>query len=245
LSGDLDILRLNASTLFTLDDRGMLFSENEPGETRPPTLFISGSEAGNLVLLRSNLSDELARDVRELVGSAPPWFDPSRRPRCLDELIAMIPGQTQVNVSPVGLIHELPKDLGQSVEATFIASETPEGDQLLNRLRRDEMPPALTAAAFASVDDFWAPWCVALAGEEIAAIAFAARLGPSGAECGVYTFPDFRGRGLAAAVTVAWSRLPALGDRLLFYSTTVDNSPSIAVARRLGLRRSGVNLRLH
>ena len=50
-------------------------------------------------------------------------------------------------------------------------------------------------------------------------MAFAARLGVSGAELGVYTFPKYRGRGLAAAVTAAWSSMPSLNQHALFYST--------------------------
>ncbi len=77
-----------------------------------------------------------------------------------------------------------------------------------------------------------------------AAVAFAARLGAQGADVGVYTFPAFRGRGLAVAVTTVWSSLPALSDRALFYSTHRTNASSRRVAERLGLRRVGLSLRV-
>ena len=67
------------------------------------------------------------------------------------------------------------------------------------------MPQAMIDAGFKSVADLWAPWCVVLEGDEIAAIAFTARLIDAGAEIDVYTFPKFRARGYAAAVTAAWA----------------------------------------
>ena len=118
MSGNFQILRLNALTLFTLDDRGRLACENEPGGSPAPALFISGNEAGNLVLLHSELSDSLARDVFALVAREPPWTDPNRRPDCLGDLTALISGERSVHLSAVGLIHELPKGLHQSVDAS-------------------------------------------------------------------------------------------------------------------------------
>jgi predicted GNAT family acetyltransferase len=85
---------------------------------------------------------------------------------------------------------------------------------------------------------------VALAGDDIAALAFAARLGERGAEIGVVTLPQFRGRGFAAAATAAWSALPMLQDRALFYSTHRDNLSSQRVIARLGLPFLGVSMRL-
>ena len=56
------------------------------------------------------------------------------------------------------------------------------------------MPQPMLDAGFKSIGDLWEPWCIAIEGEEVAAIAFAARLGARGAEIGVYTFPKFRSR---------------------------------------------------
>jgi predicted GNAT family acetyltransferase len=77
----------------------------------------------------------------------------------------------------------------------------------------------------------------------IASIAFAARLGAGGAEVGVYTFPGWRSKGLAAAVTAKWSAHPDLEERELFYSTTISNISSRRVAARLGLQQFAISLR--
>jgi predicted GNAT family acetyltransferase len=59
------------------------------------------------------------------------------------------------------------------------------------------------------------------------------------AECGVWTDPDFRGHGHAAATTAAWANMLELTDRHLFYSTDATNRSSQQVAARLNLRAIG------
>jgi hypothetical protein len=59
------------------------------------------------------------------------------------------------------------------------------------------------------------------------------------AECGVWTDPAFRGRGLAAEATESWADLVATPDCHLFYSTDRGNTSSQHLARRLGLRHLG------
>ena len=54
----------------------------------------------------------------------------------------------------------------------------------------------------------------------------------------------FVGAEAAAAVTAAWSRLPSLQTRTLFYSTDSDNRASRRVASRLGLTLRGTTLRV-
>src|SRR6266571_3926690 len=118
----------------------------------------------------------------------------------------------------------------------------PLGDMLLARLASEGVPPPLSALGFSSASDFWPPWCVALKDGDIASIAFAARLSPAAAEPGVGTVPQFRGQGLAAAVTAGWAAHPALRGRALFYGTSRANVSSQRVVARLGLRFLGANL---
>jgi predicted GNAT family acetyltransferase len=92
---------------------------------------------------------------------------------------------------------------------------------------------------FVDVGELWAPWCVALDGDEIASIAFTVGTGPASAEVGVATMPAFRGRGFAAAATAGWAAHEALRGRRLFYSTSWSNVSSQRVTERLGLRFIG------
>jgi predicted GNAT family acetyltransferase len=60
----------------------------------------------------------------------------------------------------------------------------------------------------------------------------------------VNTLPAYRGRGLAAAATAGWSRLPGLQMRPLFYATHRDNLSSQRVIARLGLPFLGIRLQI-
>jgi predicted GNAT family acetyltransferase len=82
-----------------------------------------------------------------------------------------------------------------------------------------------------------APWVVAIADGEVAAVCETARSAPTAVEAGVWTYEGHRRRGLGTAVTAAWSALVA--DRTAFYSTSWDNVASQGVARRLRLRPLG------
>jgi predicted GNAT family acetyltransferase len=114
---------------------------------------------------------------------------------------------------------------------------------LLVDLAERGMPEPLVVMGFVNTEEFWPPWCVALSdGSKISSIAFAARLGPMGAEAGVASIPSFRGQGFAAAATAGWAAHAALRGRALFYGTDRTNVSSQRVVERLRLRFFGASL---
>lgn len=241
----LDLLRLLAvdlDTSFLMSPGGRIARVNSPDGEPGPRLVLVGCGGGNLARLRHDVSEATARDIAVVMEGEPPWSDSSSPPRCLPALVALLSRAAPVQNVTRGIICVLPHAVRYPTNVSIVSSEEVEGRQWLERLARDGTPRALREAGFKGVDDFWAPWCVALEGGEIAATAFAARLGPLGAEVGVYTFPGFRGRGLAAAVTARWSSLAELAERRLFYSTQTTNLSSQRVMERLGLARLAASL---
>ncbi len=117
----------------------------------------------------------------------------------------------------------------------IVSSGTAAGDAFTDRIRTHRMPQGLVELGFRSVDDFWEPWSVAFQDERVASIAFTARTGPDGAECGVVTLPAQRGRGHAVRAVAAWSEHPDLAGKTLFYSALNENTASRRVAEKLGL----------
>ena len=89
------------------------------------------------------------------------------------------------------------------------------------------------------LDGVLGPWAMARIDGRIVSICHCARLADKGAEAGVWTDPDFRGRGHAAAVVAEWASLLAPTGRHLFYSTFRENRSSQRVAARLGARQIG------
>lgn len=96
----------------------------------------------------------------------------------------------------------------------------------------------------ALVDGALGPWAMVTGDAQVIAICHSARLTERGAEAGVWTDPDHRGQGHAAAVTAAWASLLAGSGRALFYSTSSTNTSSQRVAARLNLRPIGWTWRL-
>jgi hypothetical protein len=239
---DLSLLTLDLEALFVMSPTGRIAAVNSPDGEPGPRLLLAGCRAGNLLRLRWDVGDETARGVAALAAGEPPWFDPAAPPLCQSAIIALLSREAPAERIGHAIIYRLPHGLRCGASARLVAGDEPEGRALVDRLDHEGAPPALVDAGFLSGSDFWPPWCAALVGGEIAAVAFAARLSSLAAEVGVYTFAGYRGQGLAAAVTARWSSLAGLADRRLFYSASTTNRSSQRVAERLGLARLGASL---
>ena len=177
-----------------------------------------------------------------MVVGEPAFHHQDSTPVHLDDYLRLLAAETPVEQCDKGLIWTFPDRPAYEHPTTLVGSDTPEGDRLLARLTERGMPEALAALGFVDVGEFWAPWCVALHGDEIASIAFTVGLGPASAEVGVTTVPAFRGSGFAAAATAGWASLPTLSGRVLFYSANTTNVSSQRVTERLDLRLTGASL---
>ena len=240
---DLRLLEIDIDTLFVMSPAGRIVRQNDPDCSPGPRVSFLGCPFGNFVRIRYDVDDRVADRILELAAVEPPWRDPDVMPRCMDRIVELLSDARPADV-PRFVIYRLPNDVSYEHQAVIVRGDSAEGRQLLARLANRGMPDYMVAAGFKSVADFWEPWCVALDCDDIASMCFAARLGDKGAEAGVYTFPKYRTRGLAAAVTASWASMPALKDRALFYSTSTSNRSSQQVAARLGLRRIAASLRV-
>jgi hypothetical protein len=230
--------------MFVMSSSERIERKNDPDCPPGPRLFFAGCPHGNIVRVRHDIGDQIALRLLAIAAEEPPWRDPDVLPQCLGKIIDILStGQPVVTIAP-GVIYRLPNGLRYEHPAMIVRGDSVEGEQMLARLAERGLPQSMLDAGFKGVGDFWEPWCVALADDEIASIAFAARIGDVGAEIGVYTFPTFRARGFAAAVTASWSSLPCLNGRALFYSTARSNRSSQRVAARLGLRMIGASVRI-
>jgi hypothetical protein len=241
---DLRLLRVDIDTMFVMSASGRIERENDPDRSPGPRLFFAGCPFGNIARVRYDVDDRVAQSVLDLVAKAPPWRDPDVLPGCVEKIVELLAGGQPAETVVAHLIYKLPNGLRHEHPAPIVRGDSPEGRQMLGRLADRGMPDYMVDAGFKDPRDFWEPWSVALDGAEIASIAFAARLSAIGAEVGVYTFPKYRGRGFAAAVTASWASLDSLNQRALFYSTARSNRSSQRVAARLGLRRIGSSFRI-
>lgn len=248
---DLKLLHIDVATLFVMSPSQRIERQNDPDHSPAPRLFFAGCPQGNIARVRHDVDEQIAEQLLGISANEPPWSDPRVLPQCLGKLLDVLSNnppfatgpasRTPLNVG-TGVIYQLPNHMKYEHVANIVRDDSPVGVRMRARFADRGMPPNMIEAGFKTVADLWEPWCAAVEGEEIAAIAYAARLGAVGAEIGVYTFPGFRSRGFAAAVTASWSSMASLGSRMLFYGTSRSNRSSQRVTSRLGLRMIGASV---
>lgn len=237
---DRDLLAIDFTTLFVETPEGRIARENDPDRSPGPRFWLAGCATGNIIGFRHDVADDVAGEITALAASEPAFAAP-------DDLPVHLPRYERVLASTereLGLVYDLPHRLEMPDGMTLVTSGSASGERFLEDVAAKGMPENLVGLKMRRPEDLWAPWAMLMVDGEVASIAFAARLSALGAELGLDTVPHFRGKGLAAIATAAWTRLPELAARQLFYSADQSNGPSLRVVARLGLRLIGASLRL-
>jgi hypothetical protein len=241
---DRDLLAIQYRATFVTDGAGRIIRTNDPDRSAGPLFWLAGSKGGNVFGVRADVADSVAQGLLALAASEPPFAEPNGAPQHLDSYLALL---TRNGVAPQytpGVTYEVSRDLPASGGVSTIDSDSADGNALTAWLEKNGMPDGLREMGFHDISAFWPPWCAALFYGQPVAVCFAARLSETGAEAGVATARNFRGRGFAAAATAGWSRMRSLRSRALFYSTDRTNLSSQRVAARLGLRLIGNRMTL-
>jgi hypothetical protein len=233
-SGTLGVLKLHRSTVFSFDSRGRMVHENDPRHSRGKRFSFTGCPEGNLSVVRDDVSEGAARTLLGFLQAATPFIQDDRPPAGLASCLVALGVDGAIEDGHFGLLWKLPAGLRYGVVAELVTSGTVQADRLVERFT-EVVPDSLKERGFREPADLWAPWCVAIVGDQVASIAQTVRKRLDGAEVGVDTAKEVRGRGLAAAATAGWSRHPELQDSTLFYSTGRTNVASRRVTDRLGL----------
>jgi hypothetical protein len=234
-SGDLRLLHLHRRTVFTFDWQDRMVHENDPDRSRGKRFSLAGCPEGNLAVIRDDVPHAAALELERLVDDEPPFWRSDTELALLSGSLAALGASGPVNDGLFGFLWVFPTTLHGDDGVEVVHSGTSAAERIVDRFT-DVVPESLAARGFRTPADLWEPWCVALVEDHIASIAQTVRAGPGGAEVGVDTAAEHRGRGLAAATSAAWSRHPALDGRTLFYGTNRMNTSSRRVTDRLGLR---------
>lgn len=229
-----NLIELEVQTRFELAPSERIAREAAPDGSPGPLMFLASCTAGVIVRFGEELDERLVQELSALAAREAPLPPGGGAPVHLERYLEVLRQLGPVKSSS-GLSFHLPNGTVAPSGATIVTSGTPEAEDLEARLALEGMPPGLLERNYRHVADLWPPYCLLLQDGEIACLAFASRLGSKGVELGLETLPDYRGRGLAAVATAAWSRHPALRNRTLFYSTAQSNLASQRVAAKLGL----------
>ncbi|MDA1348292.1 MAG: GNAT family N-acetyltransferase [Chloroflexi bacterium] len=192
---DLDLLTIQAATFLVLGDSGRILRKNTPVGEAAPRFRLTRCASGSVAWLRHDVGETTTEAIEGLVAREPALRHPDSMPVHLADYLRLLAAEAPVDRYEVGLNWTFPDRLDYEHPAALVGSNTPGGDRLVAGLIERGMPEGLVGMGFADVGEFWAPWRVALDGNEIASIAFTVGVGPASAEVGVATMPGFRGRG--------------------------------------------------
>lgn len=230
MRSDLELMELQASTLFLYDTRGRMLDLNEPEpDGSAPRLFLGRTGAGNIWRFRADLPDSLIAELDALLQTEPVIDDVSRPARTLPGLVAALQTHASVRDISMGPAWRFPDQLA-CAEGTVPVSRSNVG------MMRRHYP--WTADHLEALQPCWA---VMVDGEAVS-ICFSSRTSGGAAEAGLDTVAAFRGRGYAPAVVTGWAKAVRASNRVPLYSTAWDNLASRAVAGKLGLLLYGADL---
>lgn len=223
---DLELLRVELDLLWGLQENGCL--RTGPRLALAVSVVGGSSDRRRLVAVNSDVPAAAAAEIGRLVDGSEPT-PPEEEPAVLSRCAGLL---GDVHAAPF-VSFLIPPDLQYVHDAPIVRSDGPvtEGLREANPGNWEEQEWLDLLAGRLG------PWAMAVENGRIASICHTPAFSEHAVEAGVWTDPDFRGRGYAAAVTAAWQ--PLVAGRIAFYSAAAQNHSSRQVAARLGLRCLG------
>lgn len=231
-SDTLGWMSLHADVLFVCDARGRILRTADPVAPQPaPRLFLGRTVNGAAWRMRADVADDTATELSSLCASEPPLDDPAQVPRYLAAYRRLLDAPS---CGVTEQVFRFPRTLPScELEGQLVHVTADEG--------------ALLGPSFPDWEEDAGrrdPFVALLRGGRVVALCASARMGARVHEAGVETLAGQRGRGFGSAVVAAWARSVRARGAEPLYSTSWDNAASLAIARKLGLIRYGVDLHL-
>ena len=207
---------LHLQTLFQLDSDDRIIGTREP-DPGPGDLFcLIRGMADYIWAVGADVPQEVADELDRLASEEPPVSDFRDAPVHAERYMSLVEGRVDS-----GLAFAFPEEIARPHGTIFI-----EDIQLLGHhfsgWTESEIPYRMPIVAV--VEEGYA-----------VSVSFCSRRSNIGAECGLETAVEFRGRGLGPRVAAAWAMTVRASGRIPLYSTSSSNDASLAVARKLGL----------
>lgn len=207
---------LHLRTLYRLDVEGRIVSTLEPQAAIGPAFTLIRGRSERVWAVGAGVDPDVANELDTLAAREQPlddWRDP---PRFANRYRDILGGEL---VSGPAL--EFPEQIVAPSHVTLIDDAT--------RLERHF--PAWTAEEMPGRT----PMAVILVDGQAVSLCGCARRTDEAAEASLETAEQFRGRGLAQQVTAGWAVAVRASGRMPLYSTSWENTASLAVACKLGL----------
>jgi hypothetical protein len=227
----LELMQYHVEAEFTHDAQGCLLRVNDAGAAPAPRFFLGRTVVGTLIRFRHDLGQDARRALESAVESHAPSgqsvgapIDPAP----YQEILARL---TPVERTWTGPAFSFPNELPMPAGVAPISEANA---NVLHPFFEEWLPDVrLCQPMFAlTVDGQAASLCCSVRQTSMAH------------EAGVETAAQFRGRGYASRVTLAWARAVKDAGRIPLYSTSWTNAASRGVARRLALTLFGSDLHI-
>lgn len=229
--GARELMAMHIDALFTHDAQGRMVRVNEPNGKSAPRFFLGRTPEGNLWRVRHDLGADVVRELEDACRGErtdDALLRPPYGTTRYEEILARDAALERVEAGPA---FAFPEALDAAPEAVLVTKEN-----------IDILEPFMTP--WIGDVGLCDPFLAILHDGQAVSVCGSVRISDRGYEAGVDTHPEFRGRGFAPRVVSAWARAVRAIDRVPLYSTSWNNTPSRAVAAKLGLMRFGTDIHI-
>jgi hypothetical protein len=227
----LALAALHLDLLYECDAGLIARCRNFDGPT--PLVHLVRTADGNRWLLSSAIPPRRRAEVHATLEALPAGFeDPGHRSLTLEPVLHSLGREGQPPAVARGPAFTFPGSLPKPKRAEILLD--PQATSVVSELAwvREVQPHEHPLAVSRNERG------------EVVAVCHSSRSTPDGAEAGVETASEYRGRGLACEVVLAWATAVRVEGRLPLYSTDWSNLASRAVATKLGLAMYGEDCRV-
>ena len=219
---------MHVEALYVHDARSRIECTREWRSKRAPRFFLGRTSAGHLWRFRTDLPDDLARELEDLCRDEPVSDELPHSPLHREEFVRLLESHLPVERIWAGPAHWLSSDVVPSARTIEIRDANAD---LLRGGLEDWLEDVPHRQPFQGVI------------EEGRAVSVCAsvRITDAAHEAGVETLPDFRLRGHAVDVVAGWAAAVRKLRAVPLYSTSWENTASRSVAARLGSSMFGVD----
>lgn len=224
---DRRLMRLHVETLFTHDPAGRLERVNEPNGGSAPRLFLGRTRSGYELRFRADVPAAVVEELGLLAARQKISADVGHLLQIDPKPYEVVLNQdAQVSRTWTGPSFRFPPHLREPDNAVLV---TQSNTKILRPHFENWLDDLLESQPFVAAR---------LEGRAVS-VCGSMRITAEAHEAGVETAPEYRGQGYGAAVVAAWAREVIVRGAIPLYSTSWENTASLALARKLNLIQYG------
>jgi len=222
---DNELMKMQASTLYVLNEEEKIISINEPIQKCPPAIFIGQTNKSITTFFRNDIPQNIIEEINIITKDSINIFN-------LCRIIEKYKKVKDIWVGPAYVLNQKETNTELDTEVTLIDVSN---KHLLNK----------HFGHLINELEIRSPIMGYVMNKEVVSVCCTARKSNNAAEASLSTIEQFRGKGFAQKVTYGWCREILRQGLIPFYSTSWDNLNSQKVAKKIGLYQFGMDLSIN